>query len=94
MISLRDNNNIILYFDSFQPSFAISKRQELFDTTLLNSSKQVMEMTEIIDGTIELISSIMNLRINHIIKSLTSITIIFTNSYDNFRNDIMNIDAN
>ena len=81
MTSLRGNNNVINRLARSNLLSHYPEDRELLDDVIIEN-QQAIEMAqiyrEIIDGTRELISSIMNLRMNHVMKSLTSITVIFS----------------
>lgn len=79
--SLRGNNNVLnrLARSSFLSNYP--EDRNLLDDVIVEN-QQAIEMAqvyqEIIDSTRELISDIMNLRMNEIMKRLTSITLIFS----------------
>lgn len=81
MTSLRGNNNVINRLTRSNLLSHYPEDRELLNDVIIEN-QQAIEMAqiyrEIIDGTRELISSIMNLRMNYVMKSLTSITVIFS----------------
>lgn len=79
--SLRDNSNVLNKLAKAPGLRKFSKDAELFDDIMIEHH-QAMEMAQIyrdiLDSTRELASDIINLRINRVMKRLTSITILLS----------------
>lgn len=79
--SLQGNHNVLLKLAKIKNFSSISDGEDILNDVIVEN-QQAIEMTqiyrEIIDGTRELISSIINLRLNRVMKRLTSITLILS----------------
>ncbi len=79
--SLRENNNILSRLTRYKRLEQYEEDRDLLDDTIVET-QQAIEMTQIyrdiIDGTEQLMSTIINNRLNNIMKILTSITIILS----------------
>ena len=77
--SLRGNGNVLDRLSRYSGLERYAEDKEMLDDVIIEN-QQAIEMTSIyrsiIDGTSELISSIMDLHLNNVMKRLTSLTVI------------------
>lgn len=79
--ALRSNNNVLNRLTRSSLLSPYEDDKELLDNVIVEN-QQAIEMAqiyrEIIDSTRELMSSVVNLRMNNVVKRLTSVTVIFS----------------